>query len=59
MAAKYGVSLMCSTKRRAEQMAKLVRDDGYGASVVRNTGASKVEYPYLVRRTNRPIKRKR
>lgn len=59
MAAKYGVSLMCSTKRRAEAMAKLVRKDGYGALVEKNGGRSKDEYPYLVRRTNNPIKKKR
>lgn len=58
MAAKYGVSIMCSSKERAETMAKLVRADGYGALVVSNTGESKGEYPFLVRRTNRPLKAK-
>lgn len=56
--AKYGVSLMCTSKRRANTMAKLVREDGYGASVVKNTGSSKKEYPWLVRRTTLPIKKK-
>ena len=57
MAAKYGVMLMCTSKQRAETLAKLVREDGYGALVVKNTGPDSKEYPYLVRRTNRPLKK--
>ncbi len=59
MASRYGVSLMVSSKSRALTLAKLVRKDGYGARVVKNTGPDATEYPYLVRRSDNPLKRRR
>lgn len=56
---KYGVSILCASKKRAGQMAELVKADGYGAKIERNTGASKKEYPYLVRRTKSPLASRR
>ena len=59
MAARYGVSLMVSSKGRALTLARLVRKDGYGARIEKNTGPSAEEYPYLVRRSDKPLKRRR